>query len=328
MGRWCVSSFGISFVLICFVLVHANLSVEKREDLDYDENQRLSTHYLLYTGNGCARVDHLALDFREVLEAKGELKDLFFRNSDNFGKTCSLVCLERGTHYDHVAYPTPQQQHVVAGINEDPMSWIVPNCQAAELGLISYLDSEAPVYWIDHNKERVNVGTIEPGERNTFWITSYLGHEFEVVNPADETDVYHYTVKYNSINAIGEYVSGLMERDVHEEVHSTFEQEWVRAHQVKRTFTPFGFNKGKLPLDLFSSMSAYYYNNRNAATVEEWEQKGVFVNWWERDVFFISMPFKLKVTHFQFTLLPSINFVSFIYRNIGSQSSRQWLKNG
>jgi hypothetical protein len=143
----------------------------------------------------------------------------------------------------------------------------------------------------------------------------FSGHEFDIVNNEDENDVYHYVVEHQSIHGIGKYKSGLMVRDVHEQVQNTFDSEWVRAHQVKRSFTPFGFNKGKLPLDLFGSMSAYYYNNRNAATIEEWDTKGVFVNWWEQDVFFVSMPFKLKVIENIFAVF---NHPSLFYRNTGN----------
>lgn len=71
--------------------------------------------------------------------------------------------------------------------------------------------------------------------------------------------------------------------------------EWNRAHRVSRTFTEFGFNKGRLPDDLWSSISGYYHNNRDHKVIEEWDSKGLYVNWWETDVFFIPMPWELKV---------------------------------
>jgi hypothetical protein len=41
-------------------------------------------------------------------------------------------------------------------------------------------------------------------------------------------------------------------------------------------------------------MSTYYYNNRANQFKEEWDSKGVFVNWWEVDAQFIGMPWRLK----------------------------------
>lgn len=78
-------------------------------------------------------------------------------------------------------------------------------------------------------------------------------------------------------------------------VQETFKMEWNRAHRVSRTFTEFGFNKGRLPHDLWSSISGYYHNNRDHKVIEEWDSKGLYVNWWETDVFFIPMPWELKV---------------------------------
>jgi hypothetical protein len=47
------------------------------------------------------------------------------------------------------------------------------------------------------------------------------------------------------------------------QVKQTLRMEWDRAHRIQRTFTEFGFNKGKLPNDLWASISSYYYNNRS-----------------------------------------------------------------
>jgi hypothetical protein len=41
-------------------------------------------------------------------------------------------------------------------------------------------------------------------------------------------------------------------------------------------------------------MTTFYYNNRNNKAREEWDTKGVFVNWWERDAYLISVPHGLK----------------------------------
>ncbi len=150
-----------------------------------------------------------------------------------------------------------------------------------------------------HTGERFFTANLIPGERNTLWVESYLGHQFEVERVDTKEVVASVTVQFNGAISIGEYPSHATDpdRDVSDIVRGTFESEWIRAHRIKRTFTEFGFSKGTLPLDLFASMSAFYHNNRERATIEEWDNKGVFVNWWEKDVMFITMPFKLKVRH-------------------------------
>eukprot|EP01034_Spumella_vulgaris_P023684 gene23684-29929_t len=102
------------------------------------------------------------------------------------------------------------------------------------------------------------------------------------------------TVEHNGIYPIGNPPSAITERDVTQQVKNTFRMEWERAHRVKRTFTEFGFNHGRLPPDLWASISAYHYNNRNHKVLEEWAPGGIFVNYWEADVFFIPMPWEIK----------------------------------
>jgi hypothetical protein len=273
------------------VLCLARAAVETLDDLSYDKNNRLSTHYLLYNG-WCPGVTNMHSDYREILEIDGQLKDNFF--GDNATESsCSAVCLELGWHRDHVLHPIPYSKYPGTGLLSE---FVSSHCQKVEWGLISYLKGPATVNWINSEGERVPVGNVEPGERHTFWNTSYIGHEFDVVEDANPKNVFHFVVRHNSIHNIGEYSSGVRPRDVRELVEATLNDEWGSLHETTRTFTPFGFNKGKVPLHLFGSMSAYYYNNRKASTIEEWENQGVFVNWWEKDVSFIYMPHQLKVS--------------------------------
>jgi hypothetical protein len=51
---------------------------------------------------------------------------------------------------------------------------------------------------------------------------------------------------------------------------------------------------GRLPDDVFASMSSFYYNNRFHKSNEEWGGRGVFVNWWETDCSFIQIPWQIK----------------------------------
>jgi hypothetical protein len=91
------------------------------------------------------------------------------------------------------------------------------------------------------------------------------------------------------------YISLQIRTSLPIQVRQTFDAEWDRAHLIKRTFTEFGFNRRKLPQDLWNSLQTYYYNNRDHAVREEWETKGLFVNWWEVDPYMIVMPWELKV---------------------------------
>lgn len=141
----------------------------------------------------------------------------------------------------------------------------------------------------------VFISDLKHGEKHTAWQQTYLGHTFEIRDKVTDEVLKRVTVEHNAIIPIGSPKSSLMVRDVRTQVKNTFRAEWERAHRVQRTFTDLGFNRGKLPKDLWGSISAYYYNNRMNKVLEEWDSKGVFVNWWETDVYFIPMPWELKV---------------------------------
>mmetsp|Transcript_44644 Transcript_44644/g.136180 ORF Transcript_44644/g.136180 Transcript_44644/m.136180 type:complete len:192 (+) Transcript_44644:281-856(+) len=68
----------------------------------------------------------------------------------------------------------------------------------------------------------------------------------------------------------------------------------TNTKKATRTFTKLGFERGRLPDDLFASMSAYYYNNKDYHALEE-KYQSRFINWWEKDVFLIQAPIDLKL---------------------------------
>ena len=293
-----MASFLIIILVLatCFSFLNA---ISHIEELQFNEDSRLPTHVLLYDGNPqChANFANFHLAERPIYSIQSsELAAKFFPHSEGTQTRqykCAVVCLERGTHISHVYHPL--DYHVIVDSN-DFANDINANCQSAEVGFLSYLDEDSTVYWLNENEERFEIGLLKPGERNTFWIQSYLGHRFQIVDVNEEI-ASDFVVEFNAIIPVGHYTSHVKPREVREEVRRTFDSEWKRANRVQRTFTEFGFSKGRLPTDIFASMSSFYYNNREKATIEEWGGKGVFVNWWEKDVFFVSMPFKLKVRH-------------------------------
>ncbi|RYY75230.1 hypothetical protein EON63_19390 [archaeon] len=295
------------FVLITAADNLEHQSISSIEDFEYDENHRLKHHQLLYYGNEDCEEEFNDASFerREVRRLEDPLLHQYLAssNKNNTQTTCFLICLERGVHYNHILHPLLDQVLVrndasltAEQAQQSVPEWIQSHCQAKEVGFISYLPFTASIYWVNPKGKRIMVGTLPPGERNTVWMGSYLGHKFVLTNPATEEVVGEIIIEFHTLYSIGEQISARRHREVRHLVQNTFESEWQRAHRVTRTFTPFGFSRGKLPKDLFGSMSAYYYNNRDQATMEEWESKGVFVNWWETDVFFVSMPMGLKVS--------------------------------
>ncbi len=131
-----------------------------------------------------------------------------------------------------------------------------------------------------------------------------MGHHFQLYDTEPNEDalanemVYEVIVPNQGVVGINNFhVPHIPQEGLEDKVRQTLRHEWTRHLQVKRTFTPLGFNKGRLPDDMYASLGAYYYNNRNPPNKvrEEWTTfKGVFVNYWETDCNFIQIPWRLK----------------------------------
>jgi hypothetical protein len=119
---------------------------------------------------------------------------------------------------------------------------------------------------------------------------------FEVRNGEDEL-IDEFTIDHGLVKAFGEAPpSGdITAHTIEEEIESTLKDEWRRHTIVKRTFSPLGFDKGRLPPDIFASMGAWFYNNRHNKVREQWSGKGVYVNWWESNVSVIHIPVPLRI---------------------------------
>lgn len=275
-------------------------------NLPLDENDRLTEHFLLFAGNEeCTqKVNDLELSFRDKAEVTGALKSIFF--GEDVNPSCALACLERGVHQEQMPYPI--QTQIIQDIDPNGIDyWTNQNCQQAEIGFLSYYEEVLEVRWIRPDTgERMKLSDLRRGERHTSWHNTFLGHSFEIYNPSTDNVIGEYNVIFNAIYPLGSPPPQIFSADPTKIIEATLKTEFDKAHRVKRTFTELGFNRGRLPNHLWGSISAYYYNNRNNKVQEEWIAKGLFVNWWERDVFFIPMPWKIKVTNRTTSLLFSI----------------------
>lgn len=289
-------------VLICAILhlAEGTKLFQHAKDFPLNEDERLAKNYLVFPDTSkCDRLFSVdsELAFREKAHVGGELaQQLFGENalSGSNSNNCPAVCLGVGTHLDYIVYPFSEQVYTGGG---NPMDWVHNFCQKKEFGIINYGPNEANLYWMDGDK-RVMQGTIGKGERHTQWRTTYLGHKFELVDSVTKELMGSYTIEFDTVRAYGTYGTVKSnEKDYTREIEVTFNNEWARHNNVKRTYTEYGFARGRLPNDLFGSMNAYYYNNDKYRVHEEWGpgKKGVFVNWWEQDVFMVQMPVELKV---------------------------------
>ena len=200
----------------------------------------------------------------------------------------------------------PEPESNGAGVFEELSSWIVDNCQTAEVGIVSYHTGPAVLSFVSGAdgpgaRER-ELGAIEPGERHTQWRHARLGDRWIVRDSKTYTVLRNETVDYDKIFIVGDRTWSMvgsdesieLDKEKEQRILATRDLEWGRSKAVKSTYTPLGFAKHRLPGEVWADMLSYYHNNRRENVTEEWDAKGLYVNWWEVDPQMIALPWSRK----------------------------------
>ena len=277
----------------------ANSVVESiQKDLPFDDNGKLTHHHLVYpAGNPeCAAARKDKTYGFQTAALTGEALQAVFPGANK--GDCVAACLEKGVDRSvaHAAMPFRHWDGKEALFK----TWFEGSaCKQVEVCLLNYHSRYTPIkiYWLDPvNGAKKYHMDIDFGEHGTRCFQSFVGHEF-VAEDGDSGEfletifIDHITTKAIGVSPPN---ANPERHDFDKEIVSTLRNEWKRHNRVKRTFSELGFKKGRLPDDIFASMGAFYYNNRQHIVREEWTGKGVFVNWWETDCSFLQIPWAMK----------------------------------
>lgn len=279
-------------------------------ELPFDENGHLAKYQLVFPSNDIAKncpaihKNHADVD---LVALTGEALQQVFPDYQPETEECQVACLERGVERSLAAYPMAHKRF--SGNKEDEEAfdnWFMEKCSSIEVCLMNYYDTDHDlhVYWAvpprlqEQGQDSLVLNTVlKYGEKNTRCLVSHLGHEFQIVNTADNTIIQNITIEHPLTIAFGtnpRHQEQIAPNQFDNEIKSTLRSEWDKHNIPKRTFSTLGFSHGKLPKDVFGSMGAFFYNNRNNKVREDWQGKGVFVNWYETDVFMIQIPWDIK----------------------------------
>lgn len=295
-----------------------------QDDLEYDENNKLATHYVVYPAGrpDCPTFDWNPGEFFTAQPIEGDALSTVFphyqtgesylgKDEDNEleegeeDDRCLAAFLEKGTDISVAGHTMPHFHFHGSNDASDTekkhefQDWFEMTCKRTEVCFINYVVKERPlqIYWLN-NGQRHKQFDMEYSERKTKCFHSFVGHKFEAV---DEELGFReqIQIKHPTTLAFGTSPPSSSQRfeekdDLVQNVKQALSVEWYKHNAVKRTFSSLGFAKGRLPDDVFANMGAFYYNNRHNVVNEEWEGKGFFVNWWETDVKFVSIPWNIK----------------------------------
>ena len=283
--------------------------VSNLAELPFDENDHLASHMLAYPASGpCNELmkSHIAVNhlYNHVpVAVAGDAASQLF--GDNIPREavaitdCPAVCLDRGVDSSLAPYPLPEKYF-------DPKNkeshqkfsdfLASESCGKVEFGFINYSGKDLNLFWVNGNGEESFMYPFLQKEKNTRIVSTYIGHKFRAKDQETGEVLLEHRVEFYGVIGVGNHVNHHRKRDIRKEVARTMDGEWSKHLQVKRTFSSLGFDKGRLPNDLFGSMRAFYYNNRNPPhrLMEEWDSKGLYVNYWETDCNFIQIPVSVK----------------------------------
>lgn len=285
------------FLLCCGVLaasLHAG-EVAGLSELDYDHSSHLQTQWILYTP-ACdiiIRQNKVMMEspLIKVATINPSVALLFRDISDN--NECFAARLVKGMLSSLASTPLDGDT-VLSSDHAVVLQWLQKMLRV-EIGWISYWAHDISVNWINFEGKRHSVSILKPGEKHTFWTQSYLGHQFELTDVVSGELVGSYVAEFDSFYVVGTHVlDKLKYADPDKQIEHELKSVYYEPDTVKRTFSKLGFMKGKLPPDVWSSISAYYFNNMEHKTFEEQAGASVFINWWEVPCYFIGMPWGLK----------------------------------
>jgi len=294
------------FLFLCETYTAArspHQTITSDQQLPFNADGHLSQHLLLYPASCAAAIEpHVIYEYfnRAIHPVDGDALELFF---PELGESeCSAVCVRVGTARSLVHALMPEFRHDPATQPDFMNDFFFPHCESVEAGFLNYYtdkQSHLDLYWISPNDgERVYQGELGYGERNTQFIQSFLGHVFHLVDPINNEVLLDHTVAFDHIVSVGQpkYTVEENPRSRADKIRSTVNGEWDRHRRIRRTFSPLGFTKGRLPDDMFASMGSFYYNNAKFAIPEESAPNydKVFINWWESPVHFVQIPWGLR----------------------------------
>jgi len=294
-----------------------------------DGEGRLDTYALLVDAQKPACLERLGAAVEGPARAKVFGNYDHHNNNNKNDDSCLAACLDVGTAQHLIGAVLPHKVYDSAhghGLKQ----WFTEACAKVEVCFMSYHQNKnvpLEVYWKDPSSggSLKHHLTLKYGEKNTRCFHSYLGHQFVAHDAETDRPVPNavsgeawFTVDYTAVHYWGinppHPTRDNSFRSVEQQVTSTLQHEWQRHNRIQRTFSSLGFHKGRLPNDVFATLGAFYYNNarrqhrpRNGHAAlddpqpnhpnmprEEWNSKGVFVNWWETDVFLLQIPWDLR----------------------------------
>ncbi|GBG33194.1 Hypothetical Protein FCC1311_094182 [Hondaea fermentalgiana] len=240
-----------------------------------------------------SRADGEAL--HTILQSRGLLGDLasvaFFEEEEAykrlFGRDQGPVLVQRGVEFEY-CNATYEARTAQDGKLQD---WLNKSLRTSA-GWVNFLDVTLDMNW--RNGDRlVHVGQLKPGERNTQWRQTYVGHEFALVHPNGTT--YDFKITTEEFFRIGQFPSAIGSRQdpTRAQLERLESSEKRRLAQIKVNFTADGYKRIKTPRQLLGDIRRFFNVNRERAFHEDMGGS-IHINTWKADSAMVPPSFATK----------------------------------
>jgi len=188
-------------------------------DLEFDENQKLASHYLVFPANrpDCPTNSYITSDsesaygydmrpvegdaLAKIFPHYGTGRSYLGRDPESefeleAGKEdtrCMAACLEKGTDIKVAGHTMPHFHFAESSSGGSKPTfrkkaefdnWFMTTCKRVEVCFINYVVRERPleVFWVNHSGEQVKQFDLDFSERHTRCFHSFLGHNFVAID--------------------------------------------------------------------------------------------------------------------------------------------------
>lgn len=176
-----------------------------------------------------------------------------------------------------------------------------------QVGFASHYDGSIDVYWVDPQGQEIDVRQ-GLNRQDVDWIASYVFHEFVFRDSVSkELVARHVFLGSGAFIIPGKHICNLDSCDpsewngVKEATDEDIQNQAAATENARLTtlsnqpkqipfYTKVGFQKRRIPEDLFKKLLTYYHRNKDNISVEKWSPGSTFVNQRESPPLMATLP--------------------------------------
>jgi hypothetical protein len=263
--------------------------VHTEDDLLFNSQNRLMTNIVLFQQETCAREliqwrdENQKYSYhRQLYLMSNKFAESYQKRKEEQMKGCHAVCISIGTLKEDITTQLPAYIYT----RSDNFKQWHRLCQNVELGILSMFDHDVIVRASDPAPDGTFPESFTLQPKNLIWSTTPLCSNYSITS-LDGSLLSSFTSCYSGINVLN---GSAADTDIPHNppytlplsaINASLQSYWNQSQSLSRTFTKYGFEKVRLPPDLWSSISTYFHNNRHAISIDYQQLENLqTVNWW------------------------------------------------